>query len=62
LEGDGRFFDCSADRAGIAYKDVTASRDPEVLAARARFERILRDLPAPSLPADPSLEKRGESR
>jgi arylsulfatase A len=56
LEGDGRFFDCGDSRAGTGYRDLTASRDPEVLAARLRFEKILQDLPAPTLPAEPTRE------
>jgi arylsulfatase A-like enzyme len=51
LEGDGRFFDCGNGRDGKAYKDVTDSTDPEVVAARKRFETLLADLPAPD-PAD----------
>jgi hypothetical protein len=31
---------------------VTASRDPEVLAVRAYFDRLLQDLPAPLLDHD----------
>lgn len=47
LEGDGRFFDCGECRDGTAYRDVTDSDDPEVLAARRRFSAILANLPAP---------------
>ena len=43
----GRFFDCGDSRDGSGYVDVTDSTDPEVLAARARFARILEELPAP---------------
>jgi arylsulfatase A-like enzyme len=49
LEGDGRFFDCGDNRDGRDYEDVTESTDPEVVLARQRFERILQDLPAPTL-------------
>lgn len=52
----GDFFDCGGRTAGnaygeqnSAYLDVSDSEDPEVLEARARFERILADLPAPEL-------------
>lgn len=31
----------------IGYRDVTESQDPEVVAARKRFEEILKDLPGP---------------
>ncbi len=47
LEGDGRFFDCGDRRDGAGYREVTGSSDPEVVAARARFEKTLQDLPGP---------------
>jgi arylsulfatase A len=47
LEGDGRLFDCGDKRDGKGYRDVTKSQDPEVVAARQRFAKILRTLPAP---------------
>jgi arylsulfatase A len=53
LEGDGRLFDCGDSRDGTSYRDVTDSKDPEVAAARERFERLLKNLPAPS--ADQNL-------
>jgi arylsulfatase A-like enzyme len=43
----GRFFDCGDSRDGTGYKDVTDSTDPEVLAAKKRFEEILADKPLP---------------
>ncbi len=42
-----KFFDCGESHDGSGYKDVTASADPEVKAARARFAAILATLPAP---------------
>ncbi|MFM8618176.1 MAG: sulfatase-like hydrolase/transferase [Opitutaceae bacterium] len=48
----GRLFDCGTSRDGAGYRDVTASREPEALAARAHFERLLQDLPAPLLDND----------
>ncbi len=48
LAGDGRFYDCGESRRGEGYEDVTDSADPEVVAARARFDRILEGLPAPT--------------
>jgi arylsulfatase A-like enzyme len=43
-----RFYDCGDRRDGVAsYKDVTDSKDPEVLAARRRFAAILASLPEP---------------
>jgi arylsulfatase A-like enzyme len=50
LEGDGRFFDCGENRNPRGYKEyreVTGSDDPEVLKAKARFEKFLEDKPAP---------------
>lgn len=52
LEGDGRFFDCGESRDGSGYKDVTKSTDPEVAAARKRFDALLARLPGP--PVDPA--------
>ena len=52
LEGDGRFYDCGDGRSGVGYRDVTQTKDPEVAAARQRFESILAKLPAP--PVDPT--------
>jgi len=52
LEGNGKFYDCGDSRDGTGYRDVTASTDPEAVAARKRFEQILADKPAPK-PDDP---------
>jgi len=41
----GRFYDCGTDRTGKGYRDVTNSEDPAVLAARKRFDEILRQFP-----------------
>ena len=58
LEGDGSFFDCGDNRDGV-YTDVTKSQDPEVLAARHRFDDILKGLPAPTgLDPDPAMLRR----
>jgi arylsulfatase A len=46
-EGNGKFFDCGDRRDGTGYRDVTESKDAEVVAARTRFEKILEMLPAP---------------
>ena len=43
---DGRFYDCGSDRDGRGYADVTASTDPDVVAARVRLEGILAPLAA----------------
>lgn len=42
----GRFYDCGSNREGKGYRDVTNSRDPEVVAARKRFDQILKRFPA----------------
>ena len=57
-EGDGRFHDCGDDRDGRGYRDVTDSHEPEVVAARRRFEEVLKDLPAPAAPAQPPAKKK----
>jgi arylsulfatase A len=46
-DGDGQFFDCGESRDGSGYRNVTDSNDPKVQQARARFARILKDLPGP---------------
>jgi len=56
LEGDGRFYDCGRSRDGTGYRDVTDSDDPEVVAARKRFDGILADKPAPG-PDDALLQE-----
>ncbi len=43
----GQFFRCGGHRDGQGYEDVTASEEPDVLAARKRFLEILKDLPFP---------------
>ncbi|CAL1125017.1 unnamed protein product [Cladocopium goreaui] len=54
LEGDGTFFDCGTSRNGAGYKDVSGSNDPEVVAARKRFDEILEGMPVPK-DDDPEL-------
>ena len=48
----GRFYDCGDCRDGSQYVEVTGSDDPEVIAARARFEKIITQFPAPELAHD----------
>jgi len=43
----GRLYDCGERRDGRDYRDVTGSQEPEALAARARFDALLANLPAP---------------
>ena len=44
LDGAGRFYDCGHDRTGRHYKDVSASDDPAVLAAKENLRQILSTL------------------
>jgi arylsulfatase A len=48
----GRLFDCGTSRDGTGYKDVTGSTEPEAIAARQYFDRLLENLPAPRLDRD----------
>jgi len=45
----GELFDCGDSRNGEAYKEVTDSTAPEVLAAKVKFDTIIKDHPAPIL-------------
>ncbi|MCY2976776.1 MAG: sulfatase-like hydrolase/transferase [Planctomycetota bacterium] len=48
MHGAGeKFFDCGASRNGIDYTDVSDSKEPQVIAARARFAAILATIPEP---------------
>lgn len=62
LEGDGKFYDCGNRRDGEGYRDVTDSREPEVLEARKRFDAILRQLPAPAQQPEPEQRRRKRGR
>jgi arylsulfatase A len=48
----GRMYDCGNSRNGAGYRKVTPSQDADVQAARAEFERLLTNLPAPLLDHD----------
>ena len=48
----GRLLDCGLSRTGQGYRDVTASTEPEVLAARQYFDSLLKNLPSPRLDRD----------
>jgi hypothetical protein len=52
LDGRGRFYDTR----GAKNRDVSTSDDPEVVAARQRFETHLQDFPLPD-ENDPSTRK-----
>jgi arylsulfatase A len=62
LEGDGRFFDCGDKRDHEGYIDVTKSTDPQVVAARERFQNILKDLPAPAEDAEKPAKDAGKKK
>jgi arylsulfatase A-like enzyme len=47
LDGTGRFYDTRGAANRDEYRDVSTSDDPEVVAARRRFETYLRDFPLP---------------
>ena len=56
LDGRDQLWDCGDNRTGEGYKNVTASKAPEVLAARKQLRTWLRDLPGPA--ADDPLAER----
>jgi arylsulfatase A len=56
LEGDGRLYDCGDLRDGTGYRDVSNSREPAALAARGRFEHILRGLSGPETFGDELIQ------
>ncbi|MCH5376109.1 MAG: sulfatase-like hydrolase/transferase, partial [Planctomycetes bacterium] len=45
----GRLLDCGECRDGTAYRDVTDSQSPEVVAVKRQFEEILADKPVPKV-------------
>jgi len=47
LDGNGRLWDCGDRRDEEGHVDVTDSDDAEVVAARARFDELLAELPGP---------------
>lgn len=48
----GRVFDCGDARDGQGYRDVTDATDPESVAAREMFAKLLAELPAPVIDFD----------
>ncbi|MFB3828080.1 MAG: sulfatase-like hydrolase/transferase [Bryobacteraceae bacterium] len=58
----GRLYDCGSSRDGAGYREVTASRGAEVLAARARFDELLKGLPAPYIPEEGDPNQRKQPR
>jgi hypothetical protein len=45
-KGQERFYDCGESRDGRGYQLVNDLKSPEVVAARARLDRILKNLPS----------------
>jgi arylsulfatase A len=45
----GRLYDCGERRDGTGYREMTESQDPEALAIKDQFNRLLGNLPAPIL-------------
>jgi arylsulfatase A len=58
----GRLFDCGDSRDGTGYKDVTESNDPEVLAAKKLFKKILADKPLPIVKEKKPSSKRKKGK
>lgn len=58
----GRLYDCGDCRDGSAYREVTESKNPDVLAIRKRFAAILEGLPAPILPPEKGNEGKAKKR
>jgi arylsulfatase A len=56
LDGYGHIYDCGDNRDETGYVDVSESSDPEVIAAKNRFETILKDLPGPDI-NDPYVQE-----
>lgn len=60
--GNARFFDCGDRRDGVDYRDVTNDKSAEVVAARAKFAAILKDLPGPEIHNDLKPAGAGEGK
>ena len=58
----GRLFDCGNSRDGEGYRNVTDSKDPDVIAIRQRFEAMLKDMPAPLLPPEKPADSARKSK
>jgi hypothetical protein len=56
LDGRGRFYDTRSAKNRDGYLDVSTSTDPEVVAARRRFEEYLQRIPLPD-EADPATRE-----
>lgn len=56
LDGQNQLWDCGDNRTGEGYKNVTASKAPEALAARKQLRAWLQDLPGPAAD-DPLVER-----
>jgi arylsulfatase A-like enzyme len=56
LDGRGRFYDTRGAANRNEYRDVSESKNPEVIAARKRFEKYLQKIPLPD-EKDPSTRQ-----
>ena len=56
LDGRGRFYDTRGAANRDEYRDVSESKDPEVIVARKRFEKYLQKIPLPD-EKDPSTRQ-----
>jgi hypothetical protein len=59
LDGRGRFYNTRGAANRDEYRDVSESTDPEVIAARQRFETYLQEIPLPD-ENDPSTRRTWE--
>ena len=58
----GQLYDCGESRDGTGYKDVTDSKDPDVVAARRLMQRILADKPVPDVDDPPKKKKKKRAK
>lgn len=52
LDGNGKLWDCGDSRDEKGYKEVTNSVDVDVLKAKAKFDKLLEEMPSPSPDSD----------
>ena len=58
----GQLYDCGDSRNGEGYRNVTASDDPEVLAAKELMQKILADKPVPDVPLPKAKKPRNKKK
>ena len=56
LDGRGRFYETRGAANRDEYRDVSESKNPEIIAARKRFEKYLEKIPLPD-EKDPSTRQ-----